>query len=156
MDQRNEKKSCLKERKTEILNIDFNNFVSYKKTNITKEYTIGRPLGGGKLSDTRIATHKESGNKRAVKIIKKTNIDELKFSQIVDVLCSLSHPNILQIFEFFVDSKNYYIVQDVCSGGELIEQICDKGSFSENKAANLMKQILSAIFYAHTHKIVHK
>jgi len=150
------KNSSMKSKRSELFNIDQNLFVSYKKSNITKEYTIGRPIGGGKLSDIRMATNKESGAKRAVKIIKKENLEDEKFFAIVDLLCKLSHPNILQTFEFFDDSKHYYIVTDVCNGGELIEEICDKGAMSEKKAAHLIKQVLSAVSFAHKNNIVHK
>ena len=66
------------------------------------------------------------------------------------------NPYILQIFEFFNDSKNFYIVSEYCNGGELFEMILKSKSFSEKKAAAMMKQILTAVAYCHSEKIVHR
>ena len=41
-------------------------------------------------------------------------------------------------------------------GGELFDKIQEEKSFSEKKAAFIMKQILQAIYYCHQHKIVHR
>ena len=51
---------------------------------------------------------------------------------------------------------NFYIVSEFCQGGELFDAISKKGSFSENEAARIMKQILSAICYSHQNNIVHR
>ena len=62
----------------------------------------------------------------------------------------------MQIFEFFDDNKNFYIVSEFCSGGELFEKISEKGAFTEQEAASLVKQILSAVYYSHQNNIVHR
>jgi calcium-dependent protein kinase len=41
-------------------------------------------------------------------------------------------------------------------GGELFDKIQEEKSFSEKKAAQILKQILGAVFYCHQHKIVHR
>lgn len=45
---------------------------------------------------------------------------------------------------------------ELCQGGELFDQIQEFKSFSEKKAAQILKQIISAVFYCHQHKIVHR
>ncbi len=62
----------------------------------------------------------------------------------------------MQIFEFDDDAKHFYIVSEVCGGGELFEQISEQGSFTEKSASRIMKQILSAIAYSHQNNIVHR
>lgn len=62
----------------------------------------------------------------------------------------------MQIFEFFYDAKNFYIVSEYCNGGELFEMIVQMKSFSEKKAANIMKQVLTAVAYCHGENIVHR
>ena len=41
-------------------------------------------------------------------------------------------------------------------GGELFYPITSIGSFSERSACQVMKQLLSAIFYLHSNNIVHR
>ena len=62
----------------------------------------------------------------------------------------------MQIFEFFSDNKNYYIVSEICPGGELFEKISEQGAFTEKAASEIIKQILSAISYSHINNIVHR
>ena len=61
------------------------------------------------------------------------------------VLKAVDHPNILKLYEFYQDSKNYYLITEFSTGGELFDRIIDKGSFTEAMAAHYMEQILSAI-----------
>lgn len=74
----------------------------------------------------------------------------------INILKDLDHPNILKMYEFFEDEKRYYIVTDICKGGELFDEIVARGKFTETDAAMLMKQVLSCINYCHTNNIVHR
>ncbi len=47
---------------------------------------------------------------------------KLLFNEINN-LKDLDHPNILKMYEFFEDEKRYYIITDVCKGGELFDEI---------------------------------
>jgi len=88
--------------------------------------------------------------------LKKSEQDEEKLFLEVDILARLSHPNIMQIYEFYDDNTNFYIVSEYCPGGELFDTITEKGIFSEKEACYLMKQILSAVCYSHENKVVHR
>jgi calcium-dependent protein kinase len=44
----------------------------------------------------------------------------------------------------------------LCTGGELFEKISQEQYFSERDAANIIKQVLSAINYCHQRHIVHR
>jgi len=64
-------------------------------------------------------------------------------------LKQLDHPNILKLYEFFQDQKRYFLVTELCNGGELFDKIAEEQHFSERDAAKILKQILSAINYCH-------
>jgi calcium-dependent protein kinase len=132
------------------------NFVAYKTGSITRDYTFGKNLGSGSFGTVRQAVHKGTNQMRAVKILKKSEQDEEKLFLEVDILAKLTHPNIMQIYEFFDDQTNFYIVSELCSGGELFDTISEKGIFSEKEAAHLLKQILSAVCYSHQNNVVHR
>ena len=66
------------------------------------------------------------------------------------------HPNIIKVYEFYQDDKNFYIVTDCCSGGELFEYILDQQNITESTSAYIMNQVISAIVYCHNNKIVHR
>ena len=70
--------------------------------------------------------HRDTGAQRAVKVLRKSNMDEdekkMLFNEI-NILKELDHPNIVKMFEFFEDDKRYYLVQEICKGGELFDEI---------------------------------
>jgi calcium-dependent protein kinase len=139
------------------IKISKGNFINYKKGLIENDYTIGDICGSGAFATVRKVTNKVSGQVRALKIIKKQKgQDSARMYLEVEILKKLVHPNIMQIFEFYEDKKNFYIITELCEGGELFDQIVDKGSFNETEAAWVMKQLMNAINYIHSNNIVHR
>lgn len=53
------------------------------------------------------------------------------FKNEVATLRILDHPNILKLYEIFEDKKKYYLVMELCVGGELFDEIIESGSFTE-------------------------
>lgn len=60
------------------------------------------------------------------------------------------------MYEFFEDDKRYYLVTEICKGGELFDEVLARGKFSERDAAVLIRQVLSCINYCHKNNIVHR
>jgi calcium-dependent protein kinase len=89
-------------------------------------YRIGKVLGNGAFGEVRMCIHRDTGAQRAVKVLRKSNMDEdekkMLFNEI-NILKELDHPNIVKMFEFFEDDKRYYLVQEICKGGELFDEI---------------------------------
>ena len=58
--------------------------------------------------------------------------DEQKsFQKETGVLKKLDHPNIIKLYEMFEDDRKYYVVQELCKGGELYDEVIKIGNFSE-------------------------
>lgn len=66
------------------------------------------------------------------------------------------HPNIMRVLEFYQDDRNFYIVSELYTGGELFDKISELKIFTEAQAANTLRQILSAVYYCHQNNIVHR
>ena len=70
------------------------------------------------------ATEILSKQKRAIKIIPKNKIhDQRRFKNEIEILRNLDHPHIIKLFETFEDSRNIYLVMELCEGGELFDKI---------------------------------
>ena len=136
--------------------IEKENLISHKKGKISKEYTLGKVIGKGSFGQVRLAIHKATKQKRAIKIMKKSEVNTQNLLDEISILSKLSHPNIMQIFEIFEDNINIYIVSEYCNGGELFDIISQKGSFTEKEACIVMKQLISGICYCHQKGIVHR
>jgi calcium-dependent protein kinase len=139
----------------------------YGKTeDIETHYTLGDQLGQpGQFGAAYLATHKKSGEKRAVKVIGKSKFRaqadrQFHFRQLRDeirIMNKMSHPNVIKFHEVFESSSNLYIVMECCSGGELFDRIKAQpsGAYSEKDAAKVLRQIASGIAYMHKNRIAH-
>ena len=119
-----------------------------------------RSLGSGAFGEVRLVTHKHTGHERAVKIFRKSTYPSKreisKLQSEIEILRTLDHPNIIQIYEYFDDPKRFYIIMEKCEGGELYSQIVRQSSFTEQDAQRIIRQLVSAVSYLHSHKIVHR
>jgi len=140
--------------------VSHSDFVGPKTSKIESVYSLLRPpIGKGAYGEVKKAVHRKTNVQRAVKIIYKTNTKKDEAEQLineVNILRELDHPNIMKILEFYEDEKCFYIVSEFYDGGELFEKIAKMKYFSEKQAAQLMKQILSAVAYCHANNIVHR
>ncbi len=55
------------------------------------------------------------------------------------MLKEIDHPNIVKIYEFFQDDESFYIVTELCTGGELFDFIVSQHHFNESMAAMVFK-----------------
>ena len=62
----------------------------------------------------------------------------------------------MRLYEFAQDSRFFYLITEYCAGGELLNKIMSLKTFSEACAANIMKQLLSAVSYCHSRHIAHR
>ena len=138
---------------TPELQISKEELIKISKEPVANYYIILKDLGHGSYGQVKKVKHKKMNEVRAMKITNKKSVSS-KYE--IEILRKISHPNIANIFEIFEDSKKYYIIMEFLEGGELFDAITSIGSFSEESACQIMKQILSAIFYLHSSNIVHR
>ena len=143
-------------------NINLTNEVIVSQSNKkpSDDYKRLNFLGEGSYAAVYCVENRITGSKRAMKVISKnencSEDDDREILNEINILRTLDHPNILKIFEFYSSKESYSIVTELCQGGELFQEIIDRGPFNETYAAYVMLQILSAINYCHGMKIVHR
>ena len=52
--------------------------------------------------------------------------------------------------------NSYYLVTELCAGGELMDHICNKKHLDERETKKLIRQIISAVDYLHRAGILHR
>ena len=62
----------------------------------------------------------------------------------------------IQLLDVFEDSNGLYLVEELATGGELLERILELGSFTEEIAACLIKQVLEGLAEIHALGVVHR
>lgn len=125
-----------------------------------ENYRFMGPIGKGSFSVVKIVEDSVSGQLFAAKIIPKnklvaSNLSE-RFETEIRIIRQLNHPGIVQLYDLFKDENNYYIIMELCSNGELYEQIIENERLSEIEAKYYMKQILEALCYVHNLGICHR
>ena len=148
-------KPSLKDFPENVINIKFSkeNLIKIKREPITRLYHIQSDIGQGSYGRVKRVRHKRLCEYRAMKIVSKQNESA---TNEIEILRRISHPNIMNIYEIFEEKTKYYIITEMLEGGELFEFITNQGSFIENDASRLMKQILQGVNYLHSNNIIHR
>ena len=75
----------------------------------------------------------------------------------VQIMRQIDHPSIVQLLDFSESRQYYYIVLELCPGGELFHQIVRLTYFSENLSRHVIIQVAEALEYLHeTAGVVHR
>ena len=83
-------------------------------------------------------------------VYKELMMDELK------VLEDTDHPNIPKVYALFEDKKNYYIITELVSGGNMLDKMMKMQKISETITAKVIKQVLLCLNYMHKKQITHR
>lgn len=125
-------------------------------------YALGRVLGQGSFATVKRATHKKDGTVWAVKIIKKAALNNEdracldKEVEIMERLADLKHPNIVLLREVFDTPASFYMVMELCVGGEVFDRVVEKEKYSENEARVAVVQVAHALKVCHEMGVVHR
>ncbi|CAG9115447.1 unnamed protein product [Plutella xylostella] len=125
-----------------------------------RRFDIVRKLGQGTYGKVQLGINKKTGQEVAIKTIKKCKIeseaDLVRIRREVQIMSSVRHPNIVHIYEVFENSEKMILVMEYCSGGELYDYLSQKKVLQEDEARRLFRQIATAVYYCHIHKICHR
>ena len=68
----------------------------------------------------------------------------------------LDHPNLVKLFEVFEYRGQYVLILELCEGGDLFNYIKQNRFFDEKRAAQIIREILSAVNYMHKQGVMHR
>ena len=137
--------------------IDVKDYILKGDTDSLENYQKLKKIGKGSYGYVYQVVKKNTNIIRAMKIIPKNFQKEIKeIEREINVLRNLDHPNVMKIYEFLEDEKNYYIIEEFCDGGDLDTILNGKKIFCEFLVKYIMYQIFLAINYLHLNNIVHQ
>ncbi|KAI1808403.1 Pkinase-domain-containing protein [Daldinia bambusicola] len=123
-------------------------------------FEIGKPLGKGKFGRVYLARERTSGYICALKVLHKKELEqgrvEKQVRREIEIQSNLRHPNILQLFGHFHDSKRVFLILEFAGKGELYKHLRREQRFPEWKASQYIAQMASALRYLHRKHVIHR
>lgn len=125
-----------------------------------KFYTMKEQIGSGAYSTVYLATHKETGEDFAVKIVGKDNVHSSEdidgLFEEVGILQQIDHKHVMRLNAFYEDDQSYTMVTELVVGGELFDRVVQLQHYSEKEARDLTETLLKSLHFLHSSGIVHR
>eukprot|EP00727_Mastigamoeba_balamuthi_P002570 m51a1_g1231 putative camk camk1 protein kinase (1513) ;mRNA; f:532582-538988 len=131
---------------------------AHKNEAVQNDYTMGPELGSGAFSKVYSAVCKQTGEKRAVKVISKNGLVKQVLLVENEIKCwsRLRHPSVVALYEVYETSESYAFVQELVTGGELFDRIVENQYYSEADASGMLRQITEGVLHCHKSGVIHR
>lgn len=127
---------------------------------LTSQFTIKDTIGAGGFAKVKVARHKLTNEKVAIKIMDKAALRETddleRVSLEIAALKSLNHQNISRLYMVHETETTFYLVLEYAVGGELFDYIVARERCKEEEARGFFRQIASAVAFCHSKGIAHR
>lgn len=127
---------------------------------LSNRYEILEKIGVGGMAIVYKAKDKKLERYVTVKVLREefTSDEEFKIRFKIEArsAASLSHPNIVNVYDVGEDGNIYYIVMEYVNGDTLKKAIIEKAPFDTKSTINVAIQMASALSHAHKNHIVHR
>ncbi|NXH10510.1 STK36 kinase, partial [Bucco capensis] len=123
-----------------------------------EKYHVLEMIGEGSFGRVYKGRRKHSAQVVALKFIPKVGRSEKELKNLqreIEIMRDLHHPNIIQMLDSFETDKKVVVVTDYAEG-ELFQILEDDGSLSEDQVQTIAAQLVSALYYLHSHRILHR
>ncbi|XP_021769567.1 calcium-dependent protein kinase 26-like isoform X2 [Chenopodium quinoa] len=160
-DQEKTKKRPVNVKRVASAGLQVHSILRRKTGNLKEFYSLGKKLGHGQFGTTFLCVEKATGKEYACKsiakrkLINKEDVDDVRRE--IQIMHHLKgHPNVITINDAYEDGVAIHVVMELCSGGELFDRIVKRGHYTERKAANLARIIVSVVEACHSLGVMHR
>lgn len=123
-------------------------------------YEIISRIGGGGMAVVYKAKDILLHRNVAIKVLSESLSNDQEFVRRFDreaqAAASLSHPNIVNVYDVGQDGYIHYIVMELVEGPTLKQMILERGQLTVAEAGNIAAQICDGLQHAHDNQIVHR
>ncbi|GLT74430.1 hypothetical protein SLA2020_462300 [Shorea laevis] len=124
-----------------------------RKNKIEDDHVKGDTIGQGKFGSVWLCRSKSTGVQFACKTLQK---GEETVHKEVEIMQHLSgHPGIVTLQAVYEEPDRFHLVMELCSGGRLIDRMMED-HFSEQRVANIFKDLMLVVKYCHDMGVVHR
>ena len=104
-------------------------------------YKVKQVIGKGGYASVRLAVHRQTKIKVAIKVVQKKRMSEadlLGFQNEVAFLSEIDHPNVVQVLDIYEDEKNFCLILERLEGGGLDDQLSTREPLVEAEIHRLI------------------
>lgn len=131
-----------------------------KGQKVNSRYEIIKTIGEGGMANVYLAKDIILDRNVAIKVLRGDLASDEKFVRRFQrealSASSLSHPNIVEIYDVGEDDGDYYIVMEYVEGKNLKQLLKKRGKLTVAEVVDIMLQITSAMGVAHDSLIIHR
>ena len=124
------------------------------------KYQLHETLGEGSFGKVKRATHTETHEAVAIKILDKEKIQAQdmgnQIKKEISIMKMINHPHIVGVKEVFATSTKILMVLELVNGGELFDKIDRQGKLSEEQARYYLRQLCDGLSHCHARGICHR
>jgi pimeloyl-ACP methyl ester carboxylesterase len=120
-----------------------------------ERFVVLRPLGQGGMGAVFLARDRDLGRPVALKVLRTRDLAALRrFRREATAIARLSHPNVVQLYEFGLDASAPYLVMEYVAGGTLAQAV--PGPVDWRRACRLVLGAARGLGAAHAVGVVHR
>ncbi len=127
---------------------------------ITGRYYLLERVGQGGAAEVYRAMDTRLGRVVAIKLLRETYAHDpsftARFENEARAAARLSHPNIVDVYDYDSSEGRYFIAMEYVAGRNLKEAIVAEAPFEASRAVGLLGPILSGLGAAHEAGLVHR
>ena len=133
---------------------------------IIGDYKLIKLLGKGSFGETYLTQKGNDPVLLATKVLERKKMEKVSTKKYLDneikILKQLHHPHIVRFENLLASNSNYYLIMEYCNGGDLTgclqkyKKLYHETTFSIDIVQYLMRQIVDAMKYIHSLKIIHR
>lgn len=125
-----------------------------------RRYRVTEKLGAGGMAEVFKAVDETLGRTVAVKVLRSSYADDPtfveRFRREAQSAANLTHPGIVNIYDWGNDGGTYYIVMEYVRGTDLKSLVRQHGRLDPVQAADYAEQVCAALAVAHGYDVIHR
>lgn len=127
---------------------------------IADRYIINGIIGSGGMAIVYRGYDRDTGEEVAIKVLRSEYMQDeayvRRFEKESQIAIKYSHKNIVKTLEVGCQEGRHYIVMEYVAGLTLKEYIAKQGRVKPAEVVRIGRQICDALFYAHSHQLIHR
>jgi serine/threonine protein kinase len=129
-------------------------------TVLLDRYEVGRLLGAGGMAEVFEGRDRLLARRVAIKVLQAQFVRDpsflIRFKREAQAAASLSHPNIVGVYDTGTEDGTHFIVMEYVDGRTLKEVIRAEGPLYPERAAEICADVCSALAAAHARGLIHR